>query len=156
MGMLQFSPFRWRPTVLYVQFGEGDTPYPQRSMAPALLFVQHVEVLCLAPAHFLSVTETLALAEIAATFAAGYTYGEGADNPPQNVGAMVQVHFPRIALRLQPLPLPPALPAKQIRHTPRIRAQGGCSDAASALPVPCNANKVNSHKANGNSVRSSF
>jgi hypothetical protein len=69
-------------------------------------FVQYTGLLLLAQqrglvslkAHFISVTDTLALAEADATFADGKTYGECADSTPQNVGATVRPHFPRIAL----------------------------------------------------------
>jgi len=49
-------------------------------------------------AHFISVTETLALAEAKATFADGKTFSECADSTPQNVGPTVRAHFPRLAL----------------------------------------------------------
>jgi hypothetical protein len=63
-----------------------------------LLFLAHERGLVSLKAHFISVTETLALAEAEATFADGHTYGECADSTPQNVGATVRAHFPRIAL----------------------------------------------------------
>jgi hypothetical protein len=63
-----------------------------------LLFLAHERGLVSLKAHFISVTETLALAEAEATFADGHTYGECADSTPQNVGATVKAHFPRIAL----------------------------------------------------------
>src|SRR5262249_17863087 len=63
-----------------------------------LLFLAHQRGLVGLKAHFISVTETLALAEAEATFADGQTYGECADSTPQNVGATVRAHFPRIAL----------------------------------------------------------
>jgi hypothetical protein len=49
-------------------------------------------------AHFISVTDTLALAEATAEFADGKTFSECADATPQNVGSTVRAHFARIAL----------------------------------------------------------
>jgi hypothetical protein len=63
-----------------------------------LLFLAHERGLVSLKAHFISVTPELALAEAAATFADGQTYGECADSTPQNVGPTVRAHFPRIAL----------------------------------------------------------
>jgi hypothetical protein len=63
-----------------------------------LLFLAHERGLVSLKAHFISVTETLALAAAEATFADGHAYGECADSTPQNVGATVRAHFPRIAL----------------------------------------------------------
>src|SRR5438128_8278627 len=75
-----------------------------------LLFLAHERGLVSLKAHFISVTETLALAEAEATFADGHTYGECADSTPQNVGPTVRAHFPRIALtRAKPRVLRDAL-----------------------------------------------
>jgi hypothetical protein len=63
-----------------------------------LLFLAHERGLVSLKAHFISVTPELALAEAEATFTDGKTYGECADSTPQNVGATVRAHFPRIAL----------------------------------------------------------
>jgi hypothetical protein len=63
-----------------------------------LLFLAHERGLVSLKAHFISVTDTLALAEAEATFTDGQTYGECADATPQNVGATVRAHFPRITL----------------------------------------------------------
>jgi hypothetical protein len=49
-------------------------------------------------AHFISVTDTLALAEAEAIFADGKTYSECADATPGNVNAKIRPHFPRMAL----------------------------------------------------------
>ncbi len=69
-------------------------------------FVQYAGLLALAhergltslSAHFISVTETLALAEAEATFADGKIFKECADATPGNVGPTVRAHFPRISL----------------------------------------------------------
>ena len=63
-----------------------------------LLAMAHERGLVSLSAHFISVTDTLALAEAEATFADGKTYSECADSTPQNVGPTVRAHFPRIAL----------------------------------------------------------
>jgi hypothetical protein len=63
-----------------------------------LLFLAHERGLVSLKAHCISVTADLALAEAAATFADGKTYGECADSTPQNVGPTVKAHFPRLAL----------------------------------------------------------
>jgi hypothetical protein len=63
-----------------------------------LLFLAHERGLVSLKAHFISVTSELALAAAEATFTDGKTYGECADSTPQNVGATVRAHFPRIAL----------------------------------------------------------
>jgi hypothetical protein len=82
------------------------------SLAPFIVhlhgkpFVQYAGLLTLAHARglvhlkatFISVTSELALAAAEATFADGKTYGECADSTPQNVGAKVKMHFPRLAL----------------------------------------------------------
>jgi hypothetical protein len=70
------------------------------------LFVQYAGLLAMAhehglvnlSAHFISVTDTLALAEATAEFADGKTFSECADATPQNVGSTVRAHFARIAL----------------------------------------------------------
>src|SRR5437660_10697521 len=70
------------------------------------MFVQYAGLLAMAhdrglvnlSAHFISVTDTLALAEATAEFTDGKTFMECADSTPQNVGPTVRAHFPRIAL----------------------------------------------------------
>ena len=49
-------------------------------------------------AHFISVTNDLALAEATAEFADGKTFMECADASPSNVNAKIRPHFPRMAL----------------------------------------------------------
>jgi hypothetical protein len=69
-------------------------------------FVQYAGLLALAhekglvnlSAHFISVSETLALAEATAEFADGKLFMECADATPGNVGPTVRAHYPRIAL----------------------------------------------------------
>src|SRR2546426_6493540 len=61
---------------------------PRSTLFPyTTLFRSHERGLVSLKAHFISVTETLALAEAEATFTDGKTYGECADSTPQNVGA---------------------------------------------------------------------
>jgi hypothetical protein len=70
------------------------------------VFVQYAGLLAMAherglvnlSAHFISVTDTLALAEATAEFADGKIFMECADATPQNVGPTVRAHYPRIAL----------------------------------------------------------
>ena len=70
------------------------------------VFVQYAGLLAMAhdrglvnlSAHFISVTDTLALAEATAEFADGKIFMECADATPQNVGSTVRAHYPRIAL----------------------------------------------------------
>ena len=69
-------------------------------------FVQYAGLLAMAhdrgltnlSAHFISVTDTLALAEATAEFADGKTFMECADASPSNVNAKIRPHFPRMAL----------------------------------------------------------
>jgi hypothetical protein len=69
-------------------------------------FVQYAGLLAMAhdrglvnlSAHFISVTDTLALAEATAEFADGKVFMECADATPGNVGPTVRAHYPRIAL----------------------------------------------------------
>jgi hypothetical protein len=69
------------------------------------LFVQYASLLAMAherglvnlSAHFISVTDTLALAEATAGFADGKTFSECADATPHNVGSSVRAYFPKIA-----------------------------------------------------------
>jgi len=63
-----------------------------------LLALAHTRGLVSLKARFISVTETLALAEAEATFADGTTYAECADATPGNVGTQVRPHFARLAL----------------------------------------------------------
>src|SRR5206468_12296789 len=63
-----------------------------------LLAMAHERGLVNLSAHFISVTDTLALAEATAEFTDGKTFMECADSTPQNVGPTVRAHFPRIAL----------------------------------------------------------
>ena len=49
-------------------------------------------------AHFISVTDTLALAEATAEFTDGKIFSECADSTPLNVNPKVKQHFPRMAL----------------------------------------------------------
>ena len=70
------------------------------------VFVQYAGLLAMAherglvnlSAHFISVTDTLALAEATAEFADGKTFSECADATPGNVNAKIRPHFPRMAL----------------------------------------------------------
>jgi hypothetical protein len=70
------------------------------------VFVQYAGLLAMAhdrglvnlSAHFISVTDTLALAEATAEFADGKIFMECADATPGNVGPTVRAHYPRIAL----------------------------------------------------------
>ncbi len=95
--------------VASVEAAEGITPNIPAQFLTTIHgkeFVQYAGLLAMAherglvslSAHFISVTETLALAEAEATFADGKTYSECADSTPQNVGPTVKAHFPRIAL----------------------------------------------------------
>jgi hypothetical protein len=63
-----------------------------------LLAIAHTKGLVSLKAHFISVTQELALAEAEATFADGQTYSECADSTPQNVPAHIRPHYPRMAL----------------------------------------------------------
>ena len=49
-------------------------------------------------ASFISVTETLALAEATAEFSNGQTFSECSDSTPKNCNKMVRPHWPRLAL----------------------------------------------------------
>src|SRR5207249_2408835 len=61
------------------------------------LAMAHEQGLVNLSAHFISVTDTLALAEATAEFSDGRTFRECADATPGNVGPTVRAHFPRIA-----------------------------------------------------------
>jgi hypothetical protein len=63
-----------------------------------LLALAHERGLVSLTAHFISVTETLALAEAHASFADGKEFRECADSTPSNVNKGVAAHFPRCAL----------------------------------------------------------
>ncbi len=63
-----------------------------------LLTMAHERGLVNLSAHFISVTDTIALAEATAEFADGKTFMEGADASPSNVNAKIRPHFPRMAL----------------------------------------------------------
>lgn len=63
-----------------------------------LLTMAHERGLVSLKASFISVTETLALAQAEATFADGKIYAECADATPSNVNRMVSAHFARCAL----------------------------------------------------------
>jgi hypothetical protein len=63
-----------------------------------LLAMAHERGLINLSAHFISVTETLALAEATAEFADGKIFMECADATPGNVNAKIRPHFPRMAL----------------------------------------------------------
>jgi hypothetical protein len=84
-------PESLKPYIVHLH-GKPFVPYA------GLLFLAHERGLVSLKAHFISVTPELALAEAEATFTDGKTYGECADSTPQNVGATVRAHFPRIAL----------------------------------------------------------
>jgi hypothetical protein len=63
-----------------------------------LLAMAHDRGLTSLKARFISVTSELAVAEAEAVFADGRVFVEAADATPQNVGATVRAHFPRMAL----------------------------------------------------------
>src|SRR5206468_5225095 len=63
-----------------------------------LLTMAHERGLVNLSAHFISVTDTIALAEATAEFADGKTFMECADASPSNVNAKIRPHFPRMAL----------------------------------------------------------
>ncbi len=63
-----------------------------------LLAMAHERGLVNLSAHFITVSNDLALAEATAEFADGKVFSECADSTPQNVGPTVRAHFPRIAL----------------------------------------------------------
>jgi hypothetical protein len=63
-----------------------------------LLALAHERGLQSLVARFISVTDTLALAEATATFAGGRTSTEAADSTPENVQFGVRPHFTRLAL----------------------------------------------------------
>jgi hypothetical protein len=64
---------------------------------PGLLAMAHEAGLRSLSVRFVSVSETLAVAEAVATFADGRTFAECADATPANVPAEMQPHFPRLA-----------------------------------------------------------
>jgi len=84
----------------------GKVPAQYITMLHGKPFIQFAGLLALAherglvslKARFVSVTAELALAEAEATFADGKSYSECADSTPQNVGAQIKAHFPRMAL----------------------------------------------------------
>ena len=63
-----------------------------------LLHMAHEKGLVSLSAHFISVTETLALAEATAEFTSGQTFSECADAGPASVNPKVAKHFARISL----------------------------------------------------------
>jgi len=63
-----------------------------------LLALAHAQGLQQITARFISVTDTLALAEAEIVFADGRRFTEAGDATPQNVTSMVRQHFPRMAL----------------------------------------------------------
>ena len=63
-----------------------------------LLALAHAQGLVSIAAHFISVSDTLALAEASIEFADGRTFSECADSTPENVGKQVRPHFARLAL----------------------------------------------------------
>jgi hypothetical protein len=84
----------WRKHTPFIVHLHGK-PFVQYA---EFLFLAHERGLVSLKAYFISITAESALAEAEATFTDGKTYGECADSTPQNVGATVKAHFPRIAL----------------------------------------------------------
>lgn len=63
-----------------------------------LLALAHERGLVNLSAHFISVSNDIALAEATATFTDGRVFSECADSTPANVNTKVKAHFPRMAL----------------------------------------------------------
>ena len=65
---------------------------------PGLLAMAHAQGLQSLVARLTRVTDQPALAEATATFSDGRIFSEAADATPENVGATVRAHVPRVAL----------------------------------------------------------
>ena len=102
------EPVSPEPTSLVEVPGSTTAHIPQQFLTEihGKQFVQYAGLLAMAhqagltglSAHFISVSNDLALAEATAEFSDGRTFKECADATPENVNAKIRPHFPRMSL----------------------------------------------------------